>query len=162
MVWPLKYPPSIPDTGSPAGFGFKRSFYYHPGIDLYCPEGTRVVAAETGTVVGIEAFTGPDAEPASPWWNPTEAVLIEGSSGVVGYCELITDSTLTIGDTVQEGQVLGRITPVLKRDKGNGTTMLHLELYRVGTRSHVTWHHDEDRPEELQDPIDFLKQLINE
>ena len=58
--------------------------------------------------------------------------------------------------------MLGRITPVLKRDKGNGTTMLHLELYRVGTRSHVTWHHDEDRPEELQDPIDFLKQLINE
>jgi hypothetical protein len=160
MKWPLKNKhPSIPDINSVGDFAFKRSFYYHPGIDLYCSLGQEVIAIESGTVVHIEHFTGKDAEPSSPWWNETWSILIEGDSEVIGYCELIPLPHIQKNYKVTEGEVIATITPVLKKDKGNGTTMLHLEQYVTGTRHHVTWKHDEPKPEELLNPRKLLEKL---
>lgn len=162
MKWPLhRIVPAVPLDDSPAAFGHRRSYYFHPGVDLYCPENTYVVACEAGKIVNIEEFTGPTANPPSPWWNQTSSILIEGVSGVLGYCELHPDSGLKIGQTVKSGDFLGTIIPVLKRDKGNGKTMLHFEQYVSGTRTHVTWHHKESCPESLQDPTSFLHKLMN-
>ncbi len=72
---------SIPSERQPGGFGYKRSFYHHPGVDLYCLVGTPVFAIEDGEVVLIDVFTGNDATPPSPWW--TQSILIEGKSGVI-------------------------------------------------------------------------------
>jgi hypothetical protein len=47
-------------------------------------------------------------------------------------------SYLTEGVRVKEGDVIATIVPVLKKDKGNGTTMLHFEHYLPGTTDHVT------------------------
>jgi hypothetical protein len=160
MKWPLKNKqPSIPDLGSVGDFAFKRSFYYHPGIDLYCSSGEEVQSIEDGVVVHIEHFTGAEAEPPSPWWLDTWSILIEGNSGVVGYCELKPLPHIIKNYKVTEGEVIAHIVPVLKKDKGNGTTMLHLEQYTIGTRHHVTWKHDEPKPEELLDPRTFLEKL---
>lgn len=160
MKWPLhRVIPNIPKDGSVAAFAHKRSYYFHPGVDLYCAENTYVVACEPGHIVNIEEFTGPTATPPSPWWNETFSILIEGARGVLGYCEMHPDSTLKIGQKVSEGDYLGVIIPVLKRDKGNGTTMLHFEKYAPGTKSHVTWHFNENKPTELEDPTEFLRSL---
>jgi len=160
MKWPLvNVSPAIPPEGHVGDFAFRRSFYYHPGIDLYCPIYTIVQAVEDGEVVHIEHFTGKEANPPSPWWNDTWSVLVEGKSGVIGYCELQYDSRLYVGAKISAGEIIGAIIPVLKKDKGNGTTMLHLELYEPGTRHHVTWVLDTEKPTELLNPRDLLCKL---
>ncbi len=147
----------IPTHDQAGGFGFKRTFYYHPGVDLYCCNGQAVTALEEGEVVNIETFTGPLADPPSPWWNETQAILVEGANGALGYCELIVMPYLQVGDRIDEGDLLGFVVPVLKKDKGNGITMLHFEQYVPGTRTHVTWHIGEERPASLLDPTELLK-----
>lgn len=160
MIWPLyKEKPNVPMDGSVGSFGFKRSYYYHPGIDLYCEFAQDVLAIEDGVVVNVEVFTGVAANPSSPWWNRTWSVLIEGASGVLGYCELEHYPHIKKGFQIKEGEQIGRIIPVLKKDKGNGTTMLHFEKYKPGTKHHVTWHHDAEKPEELEDPTELLRSL---
>jgi hypothetical protein len=161
MKWPLPdIKRNIPAIDSPGDFGYKRSFYYHPGIDLYCELGQAVVAIEDGVIVNIEMFTGHDANPSSPWWNDTWAVLVKGTHGVIGYCEILANPNLYYGQEIKEDDFLGVVIPVLKKDKGNGTTMLHLEHYTTGTRNHVTWHHGESEPKNLLNPRHLLNKII--
>lgn len=161
MIWPLKnLQPSIVDINSVGDFGYRRSFYHHPGIDIYCDYGQDVVAIEDGTVVNIEIFTGPNATPTSPWWNETFSIMIEGKSGVIGYCELLPLPHITLGKVVNAGDLIATITPVLKKDKGNGTTMLHLEHYKAGIKEHVTWILDAEKPEGLLNPRNILENII--
>lgn len=160
MKWPIfNKEPIIPAKNSPAAFAHKRSYYYHPGVDLYCENNKEIIAVENGKIVNIEIFTGSEANPSSPWWNETYSIMVESKSGVIGYCELKPMFYVALGMEVKEGDFLGRIVPVLKKDKGNGTTMLHLELYKSGTKNHVTWRHNEKRPKELLDPTDLLKAI---
>jgi len=140
-------------------FAFRRSFYHHPGIDIYCDLGQEVQAIEAGQIVHIENFTGPAANPPSPWWMETWSILIEGKSGVLGYCELMPLPHTKIGYNVFEGESIATIIPVLKKDKGNGTTMLHFEQYSPGTRNHVTWKLDTPKPDELLNPRSLLETL---
>lgn len=161
MKWPLKNKePNLPEVDSMGDFAFKRSFYFHPGIDLYCSLDQEIQAIEDGKVVHIENFTGPKANPPSPWWLETWSILIEGKSGVLGYCELKPLSHIQIGYDVHEGEIIGHVVPVLKKDKGNGTTMLHFEKYTPGTRHHVTWELETEKPEELDNPRELLQSLI--
>ena len=163
MKWPLRNnKPTIPAWGQVGDFAFRRSFYHHPGIDLYCPDHTIVQAMEEGTVVHIEDFTGPQANPPSPWWMPTRSLLIEGTSGVLGYCEMEPYIHLKVGSYIFEGESLGLIVPVLKKDKGNGTTMAHIEKYLPGTKEHVTWVLDTPKPTNLRNPRKLLESIINE
>lgn len=163
MKWPLKNKIAIlPNEGSPGDFGYKRAFYVHSGIDLYCSDLQTVQAMESGVVVHIENFTGPNADPPSPWWLETWSVLIEGVSGVIGYCELKPLDHIKVGTVVAEGEVFAAITPVLKKDKGWGRSMLHLELYKIGTKHHVTWLLDTRRPLELLNPRFLLEKLIDQ
>lgn len=160
MKWPLRNKtPAISPVGHVGDFAFRRSFYHHPGIDIYCGPRQEVCAVESGCVVHIENFTGPNANPPSPWWLETWSILIEGDSGVLGYCELKPLSNIQVGDLVQEGEIIATITPVLKKDKGNGTTMLHFERYVPGTKHHVTWVLDTRKPSELLDPRDLLEKI---
>jgi hypothetical protein len=161
MKWPLRNKtPSIPCWGQVGDFAFRRSHYYHPGIDLYCADLQIVQAVEGGIIVNIENFTGPNANPPSPWWLETFSIMVEGASGVIGYCELIPHDHLKIGQHVVEGENLAVITPVLKKDKGNGTTMAHMELYTSGTKEHSTWFLDNPKPKNLLNPRELLEQII--
>ena len=151
---------NIPDADSVGAFASKRSFYYHPGVDLYCLEGQAVTAVEAGIVVNVEIFTGALADPPSPWWNETMAILIEGQSGALGYCELMAAPHIVPGYKIEEGELIGYVVPVLKKDKGNGTTMLHFEQYLSGSTGHVTWELGKEKPASLLDPTELLKSLI--
>ncbi len=120
----------------------------HTGVDLYCELGTEVVACEDGLVVLVDWFTGKnvktfyleEGEPTA-WWNDTWGVLIEvrwvcllcflmiimnhthvtlqGPSGVINYGEIEPAPGIVVGEMVQAGQVIGRITTaVLRSNKG--------------------------------------------
>ena len=142
--------PTWPDA--PGQFGAPRKHDFHTGIDLYCEAGDKVAAVESGKVVAIEAFTGPDAE--SPWWNETWAVLIEGASGVAVYGEI--QPGVKVGDTVKQYETIGFVAPVLKTFKGRPMVMLHLELMTAGSTETVWWKKGDPKPECLLDPSDLL------
>jgi len=164
--WPLPgIEIEIPMPPHPGAFGVQRKFDIHTGVDLYCPENTLVVAIESGTIVGVENFTGPNADGIpSPWWNDTKAVLVEGESGVIVYGEISTH--LQSGQSILAGQKIGKTQQVLKKDKGRPMCMLHLELYQHGIRETAWWINNEStllpnngRPFKLLDPTILLKEL---
>jgi len=106
--------------------------------------------------VGVVPFTGHHAE--SPWWCDTWAVLAKGVSGIVVYGEISALEGLE-GRVLKQGEPVGSVVPVLFKDKGNGTTMLHLELWTSdcaipnGPRS---WGLAAPQPEGLMDPTAAL------
>ena len=150
--WPL---PDCPLAWSdvPGQFGAVRKHDIHTGVDLYCPEGSVVVAVEDGIVVAVEDFTGSDA--GSPWWLPTKAVLVEGASGVVVYGEV--QPLLAEGSEVLRGMSVGKVLRVIRRDKGRPLAMLHLELMAPGTRTTLWWKLGQDQPAALRDPTELIE-----
>lgn len=143
-------PPPPPED---AKFGAVRKYDVHTGIDLYVDAGTKVCAMEPGMVVAVCDFTGIAAE--SPWWLDTKAVMVEGASGVVLYGEI--DTVLNKGDYVFEGDTIGHVLRVIKKDKGKPLAMLHLELYTPGTTEPVWWKLEEKQPENLLDPTRLIE-----
>ncbi len=144
-------------------FGAVRKHDVHTGVDIYTRENAPVLAMETGRVVCIEQFTGP---PESPWWLPTDVILVEGPSGVIAYGEVTPK--VSAGDLVCVGQEIANVVPVLKPGQersdipGHSRFMLHLELYIPGTRSTVWWKKGNPQPEELLDPTPILVRAWNE
>lgn len=138
-------------------FGVKRRFDTHTGIDLYCQDGDDVFAIEDGIVVLIEDFTGASAN--SEWWNNTQAVHIEGESGVIVYGEIEPNEELSEGLIVKSGQEIGKVRQVLKQDKGRPMSMLHIELYKHGSRQSCIWENDKAQNDCLLDPTELLISL---
>lgn len=128
----------IPVTPHPGAFkAVRRDNHIHTGVDLYADEGASVSACEDGVVVSIEPFTGPKDN--SPWWKDTDAILIEGKSGVICYGELQPVSFLKVGYNVTKGTIIGYVKRVILEGKerpeitGWKPSMLHVELYPHGT-----------------------------
>jgi len=129
----------IPQLGHPGAFLTKRKHHTHTGVDLYTEDGQSVFAVEDGLVVGIENFTG--ASQNSPWWEETQCILIEGASGVVCYGEVIPFTiNVQVGKNISKGTIIARVKRVLSEHKhrmdieGHSTSMLHIEIYKHGTR----------------------------
>lgn len=146
----------LPLPPHPGSFGFVRAHHTHEGVDLYCAPGTPVSAVEPGVVVAVLPFTGAHCTPPSPWWHDTWAVMAEGSSGVVLYGEIVPEPGLGVGALLEAGAAVGRVTPVLRKDKGRPGCMLHLELYAPGARDCVEWPPGAPRPDGLRDPTPLL------
>ena len=177
LFWhfPLKKYRGIPINNHPGAFGFRRKRCHHSGVDLYTDEGADIFAVEAGKVVGIEHFTGP--QDSTPWYENTEAILIEGKTGVVCYGEMIPRgynptsfasamNRIAVGDWVKKGGYIGRVTPVIPVGReqaypGWSRSMLHLELYKHGTHecSH-RWHLDAEMHPYLIDPTPFLREAL--
>lgn len=161
MVFPIKnYKHQIPTGEDLGAFGVTRKHDMHTGVDLYCDEGTEVFAMEAGIVIAIEWFTGEEVD--MPWWNNTKAIAIKGESGTFNYGELIPVEGLNVGDAIDEGQLLGYIVPVLKKDKGKvpSINMLHLELYTEYNGEWVLWPVGAPQPENLLNPTKLLQMTI--
>lgn len=147
---------SLPLAPHPGSFGAVRKHHTHEGIDLYCADGTSVFAVEAGVVVSIIPFTGKRVQ--MDWWDDTDAVLIEGESGVVLYGEVTPHPSLIVGQTVERGALLGNVKQVLLKDKGRPMSMLHLELHVAGTSEAFEWPSVGGcRPPSLLDPTDHLR-----
>lgn len=166
-MFPLKnYKYNLPEDHEPGSFGFVRKYDIHTGVDLYCEELDPVYAIEDGTIVNVAPFTGAGAE--SPWWEDTSYITVEGDSGVILYGELSPSESLfhnlteLMDENIKKGQLLGYVKRVLKSDKKvvPSTCMLHMELYKKGTKEPVWWKLGEPKPEELLNVNDILKKLI--
>lgn len=156
MTWlaPI-HPMAIPTEGSPGSFAAVRRYDVHTGVDLYADAGTPVYAVEDGIVIAVENFTGPSA--GSPWWLDTQAVLVQGHTGVVVYGEI--KPSVQVGEAVTAGSLIGTVLQVLRRDKGvTPVCMLHLELLEhVAQESTPVWTIGADPPAGLVDPSAYLK-----
>jgi murein DD-endopeptidase MepM/ murein hydrolase activator NlpD len=157
-IWPL--PGADRVTSYQGDFGAIRKHDIHTGVDIYCEPQQIVVAVEDGEVVSIENFTGESANPPSPWWNDTKAVLVEGPSGVVVYGEIKPLDSIAVGQKIKVGKILGKVITVLKKDKGMPMTMLYIELYKKGTRETAIWNLGEEQPENLLNPISHLDSSV--
>lgn len=154
-----RFIPTWPHLGA---FGAVRRFDIHNGVDIYCEGPKDVMAVEEGIVVGMGQFTGEAVK--SPWWNDTWYLAIEGTSGIVIYGE-ITYSNIFTGQLVKPGEVIGKVTPVLKKNKvrkdikGHSDHMLHIELKRNTIEDEDEsggWPLNTDRPKNLLDPTAYL------
>lgn len=165
MTWefPL-YPADLTNherlTSEQGAFGYKRSYYYHQGVDLYVQDPATVKAVEDGVVVAIEDFTGPPA--GHDHWLYTQAVLVEGESGVVCYGEVKPFEYVEVGLKIKKGENFACVAPVLLPGMerpdipGHSRWMLHFELYKHGTRETARWHHDDLQDPNLLDPTEKL------
>ena len=88
----------------------------NPGINIYAPEGTPVVAAGDGEVSIV-----------SPRDNETVIMLIRHDQNIHTVYTNLTGVTLVKDDRVSKGQIIGRIA-------GEGRNVLHFEV-RIGTRA---------------------------
>lgn len=141
----------------PGAFGAVRKNHRHEGVDIYVPQGTPVYAVEDGEVVAVENFTGESADPPSPWWRDTKAIMVKGASGTVLYGEVLP--TLDVGQPVYAGEIVGFVLTVLKKDKGRPMSMLHLELYEE-VATPAIWAPAHEQPTGLCDPTPYLLEII--
>ena len=158
--FPLSDCPGVPVNYHPGAFGFPRrqGQSHHTGVDLYAKHGDRVLAVESGVVVSIEPFTGPQDN--SPWWLDTDCVLVEGETGVVCYGEVTP--AVQVGDNVWLNQVIAHVSTVLPEGKerpdipGHSRSMLHLELYDRGVKAASTSWEQGRKELGLKDPTPYL------
>lgn len=159
MRFPLNVIPNIPLPPNHGSFGEIRKYDIHTGVDLYAPDMTPVYAMTTGVVTDIGKFTGQDA--GSEWWNETWYITlgsIKGSfNGKIVYGEIF-EPQWTKGKIIDEGELIGYVKQVLKKDKGLPMSMLHMEAYDIHYFGEpVWWHLNEPRPECLIDPTAILQ-----
>ncbi len=161
MKFPLKkYRYNIPTGIELGAFGVTRKHDMHTGVDLYCEQGDEVICMEDGIIVNIAYFTGPSVN--MPWWNDTQAVAIKGASDIINYGEIIPLESLKVGQQVKEGDLIGHVTPVLKKDKGKvpSINMLHVERYKEynGGELWALWEVGTPQPDNLVDPTGMLSE----
>lgn len=146
----------LPLPPHPGAYGVQRKNHVHEGCDLYAPQGTPVLAVESGVVGDVRQFTGPEV--GSPWWHKTYAVWVEGASGVILYGEVAPH--VKVGQQVCAGEILGVVIRVLRHDKGRPCSMLHLEHHIPGSREAPEWLSAEDPPRVLRNPTSFLLSCV--
>ena len=156
----------IPIHNHPGSFLCKRKHHTHTGVDLYTKDGASVYAVEDGVIVGIEHFTGPQDN--SPWWENTDCILVEGSTGVVCYGEVTPAKFLKVGDRVVRGSCIANVKRVLKQGKertdipGHSTSMLHIEIYPHGKYTAFEEYGDNiDSFDLLRDPTPYLLESVD-
>jgi len=158
--FPLHYCNGIPVNYHPGAFGFHRRKNHHTGVDLYTVNDAIVRAVEDGVVVKIDDFTGPKV--GHPWWAPTQAIMVEGATGVVTYGEITPHPYLHTGKRVRRGEIIATVKRVLLEGKerpdipGHSPSMLHVELYRHGAREFAGWKHEVSKNPLLLDPTPYL------
>jgi hypothetical protein len=148
-IWP------IPDVtkqvyvtgGKRFGASRRGGTRYHVGIDILAPQDAIVVAPEAGEIVAWQRFNGPKAH----------ALLMETDTGIVilfgeVYPGSWEEFGLQRGSRVLKGQPIARvgINP-------GGSTMLHFETYKEGTRTNKRWMADTNPPRELLNPTRYLQ-----
>jgi murein DD-endopeptidase MepM/ murein hydrolase activator NlpD len=149
-VWPLPtIEKSVASTGRKA-FKASRGDRWHAGIDIIAPVGTKVVATEDGKVVNYFRFTKP------PKYNTTYCLIIQHNSGHVANYGEIQKAYVKIGAEVKAGQEIAEIGQVGLK----GSSMLHFELYKKGTKVSHRWYKAKSQPAPLINPENYLKECI--
>lgn len=149
-LWPL---PSSTRAWRASSFSSRRPWSggppqsHHKGIDIKAKRGDPVVVPETGKVIGKTGWVG----------DETAGVLFQTFGGptlVFGAVE--PGSFPDTGKVLERGEQIARIG----RYPG-GSSMLHLELYKVGTTKRVKWPWETPQPPTLVNPNSYLLATVN-
>jgi hypothetical protein len=151
--------PLPPHSGA---FGDARDRHFHEGIDLYAPADTPVLAVEDGTVIAVTPFSGSSTR--KDYWRDMEAVLVQGASGLIAYCEFNPLPSLRPAMVLKAGDPVGKVyaagyTFRKAADKHEDHThhaFLHLELHAAQVRAPTKWEADKPKPATLFDPTPLL------
>lgn len=144
----------------PSGFGARRKYNLHTGVDLFCDHNQPLASVEDGIIIGIRNFS----KKKVPWLNQTRVILIEGKTGVVAYCNVKEREGLRVGDEVLAGEIIGNVIRINKKKKKNkkDLCMLHLELYSPGTKKRAKWSYNFPKPPQLLNPTQHLLDIITD
>lgn len=162
--WPVPQSCSkkVPKNGERGAY--KINDYYdklkiwHTGIDLFCPNGSKVLATEDCTVVRVWKFTGP---PDASQYRTTWAVNARLGDGRVAVYGEVRKPKLKVGKRILAGRTVGYVTQVEHgRNEPNKKhrCMLHFELYKKGTKKTVDWWpKNRPKPKGLLNPTGYLE-----
>ena len=150
-LWPL---PGVPrkwwskSFGGPRPWKAENPVSHHKGIDIHAPRGSAVVAPTDGTMLRSTGWSG----------NDTRGLIFQSDGGpVLVFGAVAPDSYLRdFPYRVKRGQKVAQIG----RYPG-GSSMLHLELYRVGSRRRVNWPWGTEQPPSLVNPHKYLLATVN-
>lgn len=173
-VFPLPDYPSQSFQSGGLAFGAQRRSVLHAGCDLVAPADTQVYAIYDGTVWYTGRFSvskPPKPSDFCPGPKPghrmfTFEMAIITAFGIIRYGEIshIVPQGVKIGGAVSAGQVIGWVA------HQNGSTMLHLEMFRdpvrkdallqMGNRNYLyVPDGNYNRRSDLDDPTDLLAAL---
>ena len=174
--WPApdSYFKQIPVKGSPGSFWENRGDRFHCGVDIYAPEGSKVLSIEDGKVIETGVFTFPEKV---DYWNKTFYALIENNSGIICKYAEMDDVKVKKGESIKAGQLIGHVGQVLNSkkiektsplyiqniNKNQNNSMLHFELYNKKTdlsKKYLggNWFGSK-KPNTLLDPTNYLISL---
>jgi len=176
MIWPVpaSHEKKVPAAGMLGSFWECRGDRYHCGVDIYAPEGSQVLALESGLLVDMGVFTMPEQV---DYWNKTYfIVLMHRSDLFVCYAELDA-SVFENDDFISEGECIGHVRQVLNPEKISGhvpdyirqlyrhrqLSMLHLEMfsaYPCEIEDYMGGNcYQSNKPEFLLNPADYMKSV---
>ena len=97
--WPVpeSYSKIIPKNKSPGSFWENRQDRFHCGIDIYAPDGSKVISIDDGNVLETGIFT---AHELIPYWNETKFVLIKNQDGIICKYSELKDAVVKTNDIV--------------------------------------------------------------
>ena len=143
-VWPVpdSFTKNLPGNNKAGSFWEDRGDRHHCGVDIYAPVGSDVVATESGIVVKTGVFTSPKM---NPYWNITYFVVLKHDTGLLSkYAELL-DVTVSDGESLESGQVLGHIGCVLDVEKITGESfqlfLVCFVIFQQERKKHLLMHH---------------------
>lgn len=105
-------------------------FTAHLAIDFYAPEGTEVLAVYNGTIEKVE----------STLLNGTTITIDHGNGLKTIYNSLADGDSVTVGQAVEQGQVIGQVSVTNRQEYKDGAH-LHFQVMENG---------------EIIDPVKYL------
>lgn len=176
-VWPVpnSYKKTIPRNGEIGSFWEDRGDRFHCGVDIFAPEGSEVLATESGYIIDKGVFTSPDK---LSYTDKTYYVILKTNQKILVKFAELGEVLVHTGDYVDAGHTIGIIGKVIRGEavtfqdpyyiqemleKGQ-VSMLHMELYKAPVTVVQPYEggnfFGERRPESLIDPALYLNGLI--
>lgn len=156
-VWPIPGYSYFSGTSfggdRPSNCEGERCKRYHCGVDVHAPWGTYVVATEAGVVLNTQGWASKKGRTD----RTSKALLLQLDNGpVIVYGGLAPNSWaevgVGIGTRVTPGQPVGKVGYY-----PNGSTMLHIEGRKKGTRIATPWEVNTPPPANLRNLTPYLK-----
>jgi murein DD-endopeptidase MepM/ murein hydrolase activator NlpD len=149
-LWPL---PGSARRWRSTSFGSQRPWLspnptrHHSGIDIRAKQGDPVLSPDSGTVINTSGWRGPD----------TATVFLQMDGGPMLVFGAVAPGSYPVkGARVSRGQKIAEVG----RYPG-GSTMLHLELHKVGTTKRIPWMWGKPQPGSLVDPTNYLLATVD-
>ncbi len=122
FIMPVLNPTGIGEYGETMVYNSTLNRYSsHLAMDFYAPEGSDVFAVYDGTIIGVE----------STFLQGTTITIDHGNGLVSIYNSLADGDSVTVGQSVKQGDVIGQVS-VSNRQEYKSGAHLHFEVKENG------------------------------